>query len=71
MAERERVKRAIEAPVADAAKLLEESRAADAETRLAMLIDGWGRGLAAGLEELAIAMTDLHRARSDEAEPPD
>ena len=71
MAERERVKRAIEAPVADAAKLLEESRAADAETRLAMLIDGWGRGLAAGLEELAIAMTDLRRARSDEAEPPD
>jgi len=36
-----------------------------------MLIDGWGRGLAAGLEELAIAMTDLRRARSDEAEPPD
>ena len=71
MAERERVKRAIEAPVADAAKLLEESRAADTETRLAMLIDGWGRGLAAGLEELAIAMTDLRRARSDEAEPPD
>jgi hypothetical protein len=71
VAERERVKRAIEAPVADAAKPLEESRAADAETRLAMLIDGWGRGLAAGLEELAIAMTDLRRARSDEAELPD
>jgi hypothetical protein len=62
MAERERVKTAIEAPVAEAAKLLDESRGSDVETRLAMLIDGWGRGLAAGLEELAIAVGDLRGA---------
>jgi hypothetical protein len=62
MADRERVTRAIEAPVADAAKLLAESAGADLETRLAMRIDGWGRGLAAGLEELAIAVTEARRS---------
>ena len=62
MAERERVKKAVELPVAEAAKLLDESGGSDVETRLAMLIDGWGRGLAAGLEELAIAVGDLRRA---------
>jgi hypothetical protein len=66
MAERERVKKAIEAPVAEAAKLLDESRESDVETRLAMLIDGWGRGLAAALEELAIAMSELRRAPAGE-----
>jgi len=64
MAERERVKKAIEAPVDEAVKLLSESSAADVETRLALRIDGWGRGLAAGLEELAIAIGELRRARS-------
>ena len=62
MAERERVQKAIEAPVDEAAKLLAESPAADLETRLAMRIDGWGRGLAAGLEELAIAVEELRRS---------
>jgi hypothetical protein len=62
MAERERVKKAIEAPVDEATKLLGESRDADVETRLAMRIDGWGRGLAAGLEELAIAIGELRRS---------
>lgn len=67
MSERDRVTKAIEAPVEAATKLLDESRAADLETRLAMRIDGWGRGLAAGLEELAIAVSELRRASS----PPD
>ena len=62
MAERERVQKAIEAPVEEAAKLLAEASEADAETRLAMRIDGWGRGLAAGLEELAIAVEELRRS---------
>ena len=66
MPERERVRKAIEAPVAEAAKLLEESSGADVETRLAMLVDGWGRGLAAGLEELAIAVGELRRATAPE-----
>lgn len=66
MAERERVRKAIEGPVAEATKLLREAGRADTETRLMMLLDGWGRGLAAGLEELALAMEDLRRARAPE-----
>ena len=61
MAERERVKKAIEARVEESAKLLAESSESDVETRLAMRIDGWGRGLAAGLEELAVAVAELRR----------
>jgi hypothetical protein len=67
VAERERVKKAIETPVAEAAKLLEESSGADVETRLAMRIDGWGRGLAAGLEELAVSVAELRRSAASEA----
>lgn len=72
MAERERVKRAIEAPVDEAAKLLDESSGAELETRLAMRIDGWGRGLAAGLEELAVTLAELRRAAAPDKphEPP-
>ena len=66
------MQKAIEAPVAEAAKLREESRGAAVETRLAMLIDGWGRGLAAGLEELAVSVAELRRVRAPEepAAPP-
>ena len=64
MVERDRVQKAIEGPVAEAVKLLDGARGADAETRLTMLINGWGRGMAAGLEELAIAIESLHRAVS-------
>jgi hypothetical protein len=72
MAERERVKQAIEAPVNEAAKLLDEAPRGDLETRLAMLVDGWGRGLAAGLEELAIAIGELRRASEpdEQSAPP-
>jgi hypothetical protein len=61
MGQRERVRQAIEAPVSEADKLLEELESADTETRLSILISGWGRGLAAGLEELALAVDDLHQ----------
>jgi hypothetical protein len=72
VAERERVQKAIEAPVTEAAKLLNESTGADVETRLAMRIDGWGRGLAAGLEELAVSLAELRRAAAPDEprEPP-
>jgi hypothetical protein len=70
MAERARVKKAIEAPVDEAAKLLDELPRGDVETRLTILIEGWGRGLAAGLEELAIAVSDLRRAAADHVSPP-
>ncbi len=73
MAERERVKAAIDASVERAAKLLDELPKGDVETRLTILIEGWGRALAAGLEELAIAVADLRREPSTDdasAQPP-
>jgi hypothetical protein len=69
MAERERVQKAIEGPVGEAAKLIDEARGAEAEIRLMMLIDGWGRGLSAGLEELALAIESLRRADSPAQTP--
>jgi hypothetical protein len=67
MDERERVRKAVEGPVAEAVKLLDEARSADTETRLMMLVNGWGRGLAAGLEELALAIDELRRLDSPES----
>jgi hypothetical protein len=67
---RERIRQAIEAPVGEAEKLLSELQDADAETRLSILISGWGRGLAGALEELAIAVDELRReADREPAEP--
>lgn len=71
MSERERVRHAIEGPVEEAVKLVDASAAADVETRLSMLINGWGRGLAAGLEELAIAVGDLRRHPGPTAPEPE
>jgi hypothetical protein len=68
MDQRERVRRAVEAPVGEAAKLLDASPNADAHTRLTILIDGWGRGLAAGLEELAVAVRELERSSATDRE---
>jgi hypothetical protein len=48
--------------VSEAVSLLDQSHGADIETRLMMLINGWGRGLAAGLEELALGIEDLRAA---------
>jgi hypothetical protein len=58
---RERIRQAIEAPVGEAEKLLNELKDADGETRLSILISGWSRGLAAALEELAIAVDELRQ----------
>jgi hypothetical protein len=63
MGVRERVQEAIQAPVEAAAEELRELQDADVETRLTLLIDGWARGLAAALEELAVAIDDLERRR--------
>jgi hypothetical protein len=65
MAERDRVRAAIQGPVDHADKLLEGLQGSDIETRLRVVIDGWGRGLAAGLEELAIALEDLREHRGE------
>jgi hypothetical protein len=69
MAERARVQQAIEGSVAEAMNLLDEARGADTETRLIILINGWGRGLSAGLDELALAIEGIRRAGAPEPMP--
>jgi hypothetical protein len=66
---RERVQRALAGPVAESEKLLADLRDADAETRLSILASGWFRGLAAALEELAIAVDDLRAQPTPETPP--
>ena len=70
---RERIHKALEAPVDEAEKLLGELTDADTGTKLSILISGWGRGLAAALEELAIAVDELRQAAvppATESAPP-
>lgn len=70
---RARVHRAIAHPVAEAEKLLAELDDASIETTMPILLSGWGRGLAAGLEELARAIDQLGRppaAPATAAPPP-
>lgn len=55
---RTRVHEAVENAVREASELAGRS---GAEERLRILVDGWGRGLAAGLEELAVAVDELYR----------
>jgi hypothetical protein len=66
---RERIRQAIEAPVGEAEQLLNELKDADSETRLSILISGWSRGLAAALEELAIAVDELQQSGSRATAP--
>jgi hypothetical protein len=61
MGARERVRDAIAGPVDAAEQELLELEDADTATRLTVLIDGWARGLAGALEELAIAVDELER----------
>lgn len=70
MGARERVRDAIQRSVDDAQRDLRELHDADSETRLTVVIDGWARGLAAALEELAIAVDELER-RGNEASAPE
>ena len=65
MAERDRVRAAIQGPVDHADKLLEGLQGSDMETRLRVVIDGWGRGIAAALEELAGALEELRERRGE------
>jgi hypothetical protein len=60
---RERVRDAIRSSVDDAERELRDLQDAEAETRLTVLIAGWGRGLAAAAEELAIAIDELEEHR--------
>jgi hypothetical protein len=58
---RERIRHAIQEPVTGSAKLLDGLKDPAMETKLSIQISGWGRGLAAGLEELAIAIEQLQQ----------
>jgi hypothetical protein len=59
---RERVRQAIDAPVTEAAALLDEARDATESERLLIFVNGWFRGISAALEELAI---EIDRVRDD------
>jgi hypothetical protein len=68
---RARVRGAIADPVAEAEKLLAELDHAPIETTMPILLSGWGRGLAAGLEELARAIDQFGQpAAPAKAAPP-
>ena len=67
---RERVRKAIEGPVGKADELLAEVGDVDAAAKLEILISGWGRGVAAALEELAIAVEDLQARQPEAREQP-
>ncbi|HZP72310.1 MAG TPA: hypothetical protein VFA97_02925 [Gaiellaceae bacterium] len=64
----DRVRAAIERPTNEASKLLAELQHASDAERLTVIVDSWCRGLASALEELAIGLDELERAR-DEATP--
>jgi len=71
---RERIRQAIQEPVNESEKLLDELHNADGETKLSILISGWGRGLAAGLEELAITIDEQQEqpgTGASESPPPE
>jgi hypothetical protein len=67
---RERVERAIEGPVTDAAKLVDEAVHADDHTKLSLQLNGWFRGLAAGLQELAVELDVLREEAARRPDPP-
>jgi hypothetical protein len=71
MGARDRVREAIQASVDSAEQELRELQGADVETRLTAVIDGWARGLAAALEELAIAIDELEPVRATAGEGED
>jgi hypothetical protein len=70
MGVRERVQRAIEGPVADAAKLVDEAAHADDHTKLSFQLNGWFRGISAGLEELAVELEVLRDELTRRPDPP-
>ena len=70
MGVRERVQRAIEGPVTDAAKLVDEAVHADDHTKLSLQLNGWFRGISAALEELAVELEVLREELTRHPDPP-
>ncbi|HEX6789049.1 MAG TPA: hypothetical protein VF091_07390 [Gaiellaceae bacterium] len=56
-----RVRTAIETPVLAAEKILDGLPDDDAHKRLAIQLDGWGRGIADALEEIALELDSLSK----------
>jgi hypothetical protein len=54
-----RVHTALETPVTAADKLVGELSDEEAHKRLAIQLDGWGRGIAGALEEIALELDAL------------
>ena len=54
-----RVHTALETPVLAAEKILDELPEDDGSERLAIQLDGWGRGIADALEEIALELDSL------------
>lgn len=54
-----RVHTALEAPVKAAEKILDELPEDEVHERLAVQLDGWGRGIADALEEIALELDAL------------
>jgi hypothetical protein len=54
-----RVHSALEAPVVAAEKILDELPEDDVHERLSIQLDGWGRGIADALEEIALELDAL------------
>jgi hypothetical protein len=67
---RERVQRAIESPVAEAERVLAEAPHAKPHERLSILMNGWFRGIAGALDELAIELESLRTAGPPPAPEP-
>jgi hypothetical protein len=61
---RERVRQAIDAPVTEAAALLDQARDASESERLLIFVNGWFRGISAALEELAIEIDLIRDSRA-------
>jgi hypothetical protein len=66
---RERIHTAIQGPVDEATKLIDTSEELDEHTRITLLLNGWFRGVSAGLEELATAIEELQRSDQDALAP--
>ena len=56
-----RVHTALEAPVLAAEKILDELPEDDSHERLAIQLDGWGRGIADALEDRANPLGEMFR----------
>jgi hypothetical protein len=67
---RERVRMAIDGPVGEAQKLLDGAPGADEHARLSMLVNGWFRGIAGALEEIALEVDALRAERFEHVPAP-